>query len=590
MHKKNKRMAVTFLSLLAILALVLPATGRVSAQADPSQFSLKIRAYIDGISQLVLKGSNVTWQHISAAAPGRHGSSNEPTYLNALEWYPTWLDIPTAENIDCNCDSSTLADLNPALPGQQKFVLKVLQARGSAYISQQPGSWNDYTLTIVFDDWAPNGPAWYEVELVVDSYDIYVLNVKTGLVERLTALEGAGEYNPSWSPDGRKIVHDVAAWDRNDLYITDVSTHVSQPLSGAEGGNDADWSPNGKWIVFDRRWSNDSNLYLLPPSGGTPRLAVSNAVNGDWSPDSQRLVFEREGALWTAGVKGGDEKKIAEAGNNPVWSPDGMWIAYDLNGDLWKVRLNERGGRLGDPIQLTSSPASEGGPNWSQDSKQIAFGSNASDDYDIWQMPAAGGDPLRLVRTSIYGDYDPAYSSNGQYIAYDGARMPSQPYIAAFPEWGYIEGQDWPKDDTVHLTIDDPTTRARPDYEAEQPTVATSWGNWWVQFNFDYDLKVGDRVTETDGYVIRTYVVRNLAVTDVNTAANTAAGRADPGAVVYLWLWGQDDSYMELTATKNGTWLADFNSVGFSLAAGMCGRAEVRDKIGNRTAVDWCVP
>jgi len=427
---------------------------------------------------------------------------------------------------------------------------------------------------------------------VIVNYDLYLLNTRTGLVEPLTTLGDTGEFNPSWSPDGRKIVHDVAGGGRNDLSITDVKTHASTPLPGGEGGNDAVWSPNGKWILFDRRWNNDLNLYILPPTGGTPRLVASNAVNGDWSPNSQRLVFERDGGLWTASIRGGYEKKIANAGYTPAWSPNGMWIAYDLDGDLWKVRVNAAGARLGYPIRLTRSTANEGGVTWSPDSRLIAFSSDLSGDYDIWQMPAGGGVPLRLVRTSIYGDYDPAYSGNGQYLAYAGARPPSQPYIAAFPKMDYIEGQDWPAGDTVHLAVNDPKTKTFPDYGTDQPTVATSWDpeTFWVQFYFSYDLKAGDRITQTDGYVTRSYTVRTLDVSDVSLAGNNVAGIADPFAVVYLWAWGHNESYMELTAKKNGAWLADFNSAGFALAAGMCGRAEVRDKIGNRTALDWCAP
>ena len=101
------------------------------------------------------------------------------------------------------------------------------------------------------------------------------------------------------------------------LYITDVETHVSTPLPGGDGGNDASWSPNGYWILFDRRWSDDANLYILPPTGGTPRLVVSNAVNGDWAPYSQRIVFEREGALWTANIRGGEQKQIVEGRQQP---------------------------------------------------------------------------------------------------------------------------------------------------------------------------------------------------------------------------------------------------------------------------------
>ena len=111
-----------------------------------------------------------------------------------------------------------------------------------------------------------------------------------------------------------------------------------------------------------------------------------------------------------------------------------------------------------------------------------------------------------------------------------------------------------------------------------------------MQFNFDYDLKVGDTITQTNGYVTRTYTVRNLDVTDINFADNTVAGIADPGAVVYLWVRGHDESSMELHTGWDRKWLADFDSVGFDLVGGMCGRAEVRDRNGNRTANDWCAP
>ena len=61
-----KRMAVTFLSLLAILALAFPMSGSALATGEPLPFSLTIRAYIDGYSQLVIKGSDVYWHHIGS--------------------------------------------------------------------------------------------------------------------------------------------------------------------------------------------------------------------------------------------------------------------------------------------------------------------------------------------------------------------------------------------------------------------------------------------------------------------------------------------------------------------------------------------
>jgi hypothetical protein len=60
--------------------------------------------------------------------------------------------------------------------------------------------------------------------------------------------------------------------------------------------------------------------------------------------------------------------------------------------------------------------------------------------------------------------------------------------------------------------------------------------------------------------------------------------------MVYLWLWGHDASYMEIKTKDKAKWLADFDDVGFQLVTGLCGRAEVRDAFGNRTALDWCMP
>ena len=86
------------------------------------------------------------------------------------------------------------------------------------------------------------------------SYDIYVYNVKTGSAVQATAIFGAGEFNPAFSPNGKSLVHDVVTFDpfTHNLYSTTIATRVSVPLGGGEGGNDGDWSPSGRFIAFDR--------------------------------------------------------------------------------------------------------------------------------------------------------------------------------------------------------------------------------------------------------------------------------------------------------------------------------------------------
>lgn len=262
--------------------------------------------------------------------------------------------------------------------------------------------------------------------LCCTNYDIYTINLKTGKVERITTQEETAEYNPSWSPNGKFIVQDVVFPFTQDLYITNLDTRETAPLPGGEGGNDASWSPNGQWIVFGAFVDYLSSLFLISPAGGTPQLIRNDAANGDWAPNSRWLVYQvpGDGSPRTAALNGKGENLLVPKGNSPAWSPNGQWIAYDLDGDLWKARVNLRGVALDDPIQLTSGPALDYGPSWSNNSKTIVFSSLAEDYYDLWMIPAKGGVPVQLTGGPGISDYDPEVSNNGKYVAWSGPQVP----------------------------------------------------------------------------------------------------------------------------------------------------------------------
>lgn len=258
--------------------------------------------------------------------------------------------------------------------------------------------------------------------LTCRTYDIYAFDPLTGITTLLTPnLTDTNEFNPSWSPNGKQIAHDVLFDDGSfGVYITNVKTGKSIPLAGAENGNDAVWSPNGKWITFDR----DSSLYMILAEGGEPRLIRENGVSADWAPNAKRLVFTDagNGSIGTVSIYGDDgpETIVASAGSNPVWSPDGKWIAYEFNGDLWKVQVNIHGKPLDEPVQLTSGPAEDGQPTWSPDSTLIAYHSGFEGEWDIWTVPAGGGEGTRVTGGLIFGDYDPTFARNSLTIGYAG--------------------------------------------------------------------------------------------------------------------------------------------------------------------------
>jgi serine/threonine protein kinase/WD40 repeat protein len=170
--------------------------------------------------------------------------------------------------------------------------------------------------------------------------------------ENAKKVTGAG-FNPSWSPDGKKIVYateNVQLTPLNmeinsELYIVDVNTGVFTRLSAGNAVQPC-WSPNNLRIAYVAR--SLANLQLdistMPVAGGEP-TAVTNDVAADWSP---------------------------------VWSPDGkyLYFASTRGGtmNLWRVRIDEASGKpLGKLMPITTPAQSVAHPSISADGKLIAY-------------------------------------------------------------------------------------------------------------------------------------------------------------------------------------------------------------------------
>jgi regulation of enolase protein 1 (concanavalin A-like superfamily) len=349
--------------------------------------------------------------------------------------------------------------------------------------------------------------------LTCRTYDIYIFDRQTGETRLLAALADTHEFNPRWSPDAKKIVHDRWAtdWSSHGVYITDVGTGVSAPLAGAQGGSYPTWAPNNRWIAFDRGADGDNRVFIIRPTGGVPRLVAEDAFMAAWAPTSQRLAFHRpsDGSIRTKGLWGGGETLVAEHGNGPAWSPDGKWIAYELDGDVWKVRVGIYGNPLADPIQLTSSPLWEGRPTWSNNSKTIAYHAGMGQDTDIWKIPAAGGTGTWLTGAPIFGDYDPNYSFNGRYLAYSSFSPDSQ----AARQWGAgfsFHAGTWSEGEHNYY-FETAYTFPEPGGETTSPVTFTAAGDapWY------------------DGYVLLRALALRARVGDECPALDPAAIRPD---------------------------------------------------------------
>ena len=274
---------------------------------------------------------------------------------------------------------------------------------------------------------------------------LYIYDTHTGLVTQATQPMAWEPYNASFSNNGQKLVHDLAAGWPQLLGVTDLTAGTTTSLGLA--GDNAVWSPNGKYIAygnfsdyFDSGGTLPVQLRFIPAAGGAPVSVRDWALDPSWSNNSRRLAFVDviDGYVGTVGLDGTETRFDFDTlgsdqgyGCNPDYSPDGKLIVYEryecyfgVPGPLMAIPVNEKGEALGAPYPITSGAYYAGQPSFSNDGKTIVF-SRCPDpcvpsESGLYTVSVYGGDPVVLFDRPGKGEWDPAYSNNGRYVVFSG--------------------------------------------------------------------------------------------------------------------------------------------------------------------------
>jgi Tol biopolymer transport system component len=96
-----------------------------------------------------------------------------------------------------------------------------------------------------------------------------------GATSAITNPSLGWDADPAWSPDGRRIAFARAGENGADLYVLELATGRVDRLTESPAVVEAhpDWSPDGRRIAFSRR-SGRGNAYeiaLVPAVGGRPQ-------------------------------------------------------------------------------------------------------------------------------------------------------------------------------------------------------------------------------------------------------------------------------------------------------------------------------
>ena len=145
------------------------------------------------------------------------------------------------------------------------------------------------------------------------------------------------------TPDGGKVFYSESRleWDKNKYkktyYMIPSTGGTPQQFIGKEGGEDFQFSPNGKYLSLLREVDKDMQLFLIPLTGGEA-LQYTKHKGGikeyKWSRDSKQIFFsakdtmsEKQQMEWE---KGADAYYVDEGPNGKLagrWR--NLWV-FDI--------------------------------------------------------------------------------------------------------------------------------------------------------------------------------------------------------------------------------------------------------------------
>jgi Tol biopolymer transport system component len=242
-----------------------------------------------------------------------------------------------------------------------------------------------------------------------------------GGVRRLLPSGVGGAYEPSFSPDGRRLVFTLIQPEGRFIALVPAEGGSPQVLSVSGREATPRWSPDGERIAYVSYEQRVAGADLFSTAVPTP----TPAPNVPPPP----AVLLNEADLWLADARSGQRTRLTNfptgSVSMPRWSPDGSLLAFVYspapNQDLLWIIAAE-GGAI--PTQLSYEYTTALDLGWLPDGTHLIaslMGMQGAAENTLWQIPLTGRAEQGALRYLAFYDLPhadyPRFRDDGRWLA-----------------------------------------------------------------------------------------------------------------------------------------------------------------------------
>lgn len=213
----------------------------------------------------------------------------------------------------------------------------------------------------------------------------------------------------------------------SNIELFDVATGKRKIIYSEPGSLQApNWNKDGKSLLYNK----SGLIYQLDLAAKNPvQIATGEVKNNNndhvLSFDGKMLGLSStspdkkyNSVVYTVPVKGGTPKQITPIGLSYLhgWSPDGKWLVFtgqrNNEFDIYKIPATG-----GDEVQLTTEKGLDDGAEYSPDGTYIYYNSVRSGKMQLWRMKADGSEQTQLTSDTL-NNWFPHISPDGKSIVF----------------------------------------------------------------------------------------------------------------------------------------------------------------------------